>query len=339
MTIRSKQPRFPQLGGEGERYHVMNKAGEPKYSEAGQPETALRFGKMPDLGHEETFHFALSNFLHSVEQASPGELQSGQQWYPKVHEAVRKGIRGGGFLSGHSDKMLAGAGLVAAVSPNMDWEASNIHAFKELRSIKSSGWNTVMSAQEGESRRAKASQAAAKGVFTGMSVAQASLPNLRKAGRIIQGEDPNEVLNPRGAPKTFNFMHNIADPDDHRFATIDGRAFDTMTNRMRPWEVGRGISTANLTRGTSRYEHSRDVVIQAASNFGWSPSATQAVSWEHVKQGIERQSGARKQGPARLGQPYFHPHTGEAAAHILGSYRHLAFAQFQGVGGDDDGGS
>jgi hypothetical protein len=333
VPIRSSKGRenFPQLGGEGERYHIIDKKGRPKMTEAGNPDTAIRFGGMPNFHDPAVFEMALTNFTHSIASASKGEHASGSEWYPKVHEAVRKGIRGGHFLGGSPDKMLAGAGIVAAVSPNMDWERSNIHAFKELRGIDSGGWDTIMGAQKGEHARAVASRGAAREVVRGMSIGSAGIGSLQRAGRIIAGEDPEDVMDPRGGPKTHNFMHNIHDPSDARFATIDGRAFDTMTNRVRPWETGRGISSAALKRGTSRYEESRNVVIQAASNFGIHPSAAQAISWEHVKQGIERQGGTRTVGPNRLGQPYFDPHTGHPAAHDLSRHQHLAYSQFAGA--------
>ena len=90
---------------------------------------------------------AMQNFAHSIRTAHPEAVARGARWYPQVHEAVSKGIRGRGsrgFLSGSSDKVLAGAAIVAAVSPNMDWDTANIHAFDELKGLRSEHWYAIM---------------------------------------------------------------------------------------------------------------------------------------------------------------------------------------------------
>jgi hypothetical protein len=327
---------YPQLGGEAERHHVTSSVtGKPKYSEAGNPETALTFpGGQPNIGHPETFQIALSNFLHSVSTSPKRYRQTGEEWYPKVHEAVAHAVSGG-FLSGHSDPQWAGAGVVAAVSPGMDWERNNIHALTEIQRVTGRQWNEVLG--RSTARNALSPDDARKAYFGKTSISQATLPQLQKAGSIIHlGMDPHEALPFETSPKTHSFAHNIHDPSDVRFATVDGRAFDTMTNRVRPWEYsGRGINKADLkTPGLlSRYEHSRNVIIAAAHQMGIDPSSAQAISWEHVKQHIERagvtKAGTPRQtGPERLGQPYFHPETGVPAAHDLDPYRHLQFDQF-----------
>lgn len=329
--------RFPQLGGEGKRKHTVSaETGELKYEPSGRPETSIKFGKMPTFADDVTHRVAVTNLLHAYEGAhGTAAALSGKLWYPKVHEAVSKGVRTRGFLAGHEDRHLAGAGIVAAVSPNMDWERSNIDAFKELKSISSEGWKHIMAApsQHAEGGRSEKRLQAASDVVRGMSVSSASVSNLQKAGRIIHGEAVHEVLNPRTAPKTFNFAHNIHDPSNTDYVTIDGRAFDTLTNRARPWETGRGISSSHLKKGTSRYEHAADVFQGLGREVGAPSSEIQAVSWEHVKQNVERLGGTRKQGPERLGQPYFHPVTGEPSVHDISQHRHLLSSQFAAVPG------
>ena len=337
--LRSAAEKYPQLGSEAERYQVRSaKTGEPKYEASGWPETALRFSTMPDLGDPVIHRVALGNLAHAYEMASPESVASGKVWYPKVHEAVTKGIGGGrsAFLRGQSNRHLAGSGLVAAVSPNMDWERSNIDAFQELKSIKSHEWDRIMAApsQHEEGRGSRSGQRRmqeAKDVVAGMSISSASISNLQKAGRIIRGESVEDVLPPRSAPKTFSFAHNIHDPSDPRYTTIDGRAFDTLANRMHPWETGRGISSSQLKRGVSRYEHAANVFKTLGLGIGVNPSEVQAITWEGVKQDVERRGRTRKQGPERLGQPYFHPLTGEPVAHDISRHRHLLSSQFGGV--------
>jgi hypothetical protein len=125
-------------------------------------------------------------------------------------------------------------------------------------------------------------------------------------------DDPAEVLNPRTGPKTWAFFHNIADPSDGEFVTVDGRHADVIVNSMRPWQAARGLDTGGPN---SRYASYAAVTIDAARKLrrrkrfrGITPAQVQAVAWCHAK-AIE-QSGTttrglpRKQGPQRRGQEY-----------------------------------
>jgi len=310
---RAPRRSFPQLGGEGTQYQVTSRSGEPRFTDSGAPEMAWKF-PYADLHDPANQLVGASNFAHSIESASAEHVAEGKLWYPKVNEAVRKGISSRGFLSSADDKMLTGSAMVAAVSPNMDWESANIHAFKEIRSLKGHQWADIMAANTSDDHAsAKASQEAARSHLIGLSISRAPLPNVQKVGRLLQGEHPDRVLDPRGAPKTNRFMHNINDPTDNAFATVDGRANDTIYNRLMPWTTGRGISSANLARGTSRYEQAENIIRGVSNQFGLSSSEGQAISWVHMK--ALEQHGGRSQGPARTGQPYFDPRSGHPVLH------------------------
>lgn len=304
---------FPQLGGEGTLYQVTAKDGTPKFTDSGAPEMAWSF-PYANLHDPSVRLAAAGNFAHSIETASPEHVAEGKLWYPKVNQAVRKGVSTRGFLSGSKDKVLTGAAMVAAVSPNMDWENANIHAFQEIRSLTGQQWSEIMSANtKDDHAAAKASQESARTHLLGMSISRAPLANVQKVGRLLQGEHPEDVLDARSAPKTNRFMHNIADPEDDTFATVDGRANDTLYNRLIPWTSGRGISSANLKRGTSRYEEAESIIRDVSNAFGLHASEGQAVSWVHLK--ALEQEGNRRVGPDRVGQPYFDPHTGHPVLH------------------------
>lgn len=324
----SRRSNFPQIGGEGERYHVVARStGEPKYTAAGNPELAWKFPRAGMMQEGSPEHVAaVSNYMHSIRdaQASPETVRRGLEWYPKVHEAVSKSITGRGsrgFLSSQENRHLAGSGLVAALSPNMDWDAANIHALGEIRSLGGEQWKGI----ERGGRHARSA-------VEGLSIAKAPIANLQKAGRIVAGEHPEDVI-PRGsAPKTHSFMHNIHDPSDPNFVTIDARAYDTMTNRARPWEANRGIGgQPGAASPPKRYVGAHNVVVGTAQRLGLVPSEAQAISWEHTKYNIEqggttKRGTPRTQGPSRVGQPYFHPETGEHAihmGHLGGQFRHL----------------
>lgn len=222
------------------------------------------------------------------ERATPQEIHEGRLWYPKVHEAVAKGIRGTSLSPIH------GAGLVAAVSPNMDWDKRNIDAFGELNSLKERDWHEILN--KGNRSR-----------IQGMGINSASDANLAKAHRIMQGEHPDDVLPRASAPKTNSFAHNINLEPEH--VTIDGRAHDVAANRMQGWEQARGIQSAGLKTGKpTRYEHFEQAYHSAAAAHDLTGFEMQAVTWTRAKNeermGTTKSGQPRKQGPSRQGQSY-----------------------------------
>ena len=308
---------FPQLGAAPERHTVLERAtGLPKMTAAGNVATALRFPGGVNLGGGVERAVAMQNFAHSLRTADPESLRSGPEWYPKVNTAVAKGIGTGrgGFLRGASDRMLSGAGIVAAVSPNMDWEQDNIHAFSELKGLRSQHWNAIMGGSKQESADA----------VRGLSISKSPRKNLQKAGRLIAGEDPHTIIPGQTAPKTHAFMHNIADPSDPHHVTVDARVWDTMTNRQRPWEFNRLLTTRPRGEPETRYGQAQSVVQTVARHMDMDPSAAQATSWESVRRmeqsGTTLKGKPRKQGAHRTGQPYYHPVTGDPVPHMSGQF-------------------
>lgn len=235
--------------------------------------------------------------IASVYSATPDSVrQSGKEWYDRVHEATAKGIKGSSL------NIHQGAALVAAVSPQMDWDKRNIDALGELRHLNKSQWGDVLKGD--------------RSPLQGMSVSQSPTSGLLKAHRIMHGEeDPDTVLDRRTAPKTNSFMHNIAEPDKPGPVTIDGRAYDIANNRMQGWEQARGIGSAATKSGKkTRYEHFEDAYRGAAKAIEIQhgdkllPHQVQAATWEggkHLERSAPTKSGLpRKQGPTRVGQPY-----------------------------------
>ena len=257
-----------------------------------------------DLGNPRQFKAAVQN-IHNLYNATPEQVRNtGAQWYDRVNDAVSKGVRGRNMST------LQGAGLVAAVSPNMDWERNNIDAFKELAGLSSQDWAHIQKSASGGKRSSESKAATA-----GLGISTAPDGNLMKARRIMDGEDVESVLDRRGAPKTNSFMHNIAEPQANGFVTIDGRAHDVAANRLQPWTSGRGIGSANTKTGKkTRYEHFEDSYRTAARSIAEEhgvlhlPHQLQAIVWEGGKQiersGTTKSGKPRQKGVARLGQPY-----------------------------------
>jgi hypothetical protein len=225
---------------------------------------------------------------------------AGRQWYERVNEAVGKGIRRTPWT------MEQGAGVVAAVSPNMDWERNNINAFDEFKAMNENDWRII----EESSRSTNGRTAVAQDLLSGTSLSGAQDRSLMKARRILLGEPIEGVLRRQTGPKTNSFWQNIAYPDAPGPVTIDGRAHDIAINELHPWPTKRGISTAALPSGRkTRYEQFEDVYREAADEVGILPHEMQAVTWTHGKalehQGVTKKGQPRIQGVRRNRQGYF----------------------------------
>jgi hypothetical protein len=268
---------------------------------------------------------AQQNIENVVRDAPAETLHSGASWYGNVHEATAKGASDIGMPIKHA------AGVVAAVSPNMDWDKNNINAFGELHSLSGRQWQHVADSAAstrqaqiynhsrgyGKTHPLRAETGRtdeAKDALQGMSISASTDGGLLKAKRILDGEDPEDVLNRRTAPKTNSFMHNIAYPDVSGHVTIDGRAHDIAANRLQGWTENRGIGSAALTRGTSRYEHFEDAYRGATahinSDLGMNlhPHDVQAIAWTHAKtleRSVPTATGEQRlNGVQRTGQSY-----------------------------------
>ena len=245
-------------------------------------------------------------------------VEEGMGWYPAVHETVKAQAPDVGLTTSQ------GAGVVAAVSPNMDFDARNIKALGEIRNISPRLWDDI---HRSASRR-DATTGAVKPRLSGVkdelqevapSLAGAYDQSLVKAHRILQGQQVGDVLSMRTAPKTATFAQNIADPRSTG-VTVDGRSGDVVANIRRPWELNRGLESAQLPSGKeTRYESHDRAHVEAGKRLtaqdpryaGATPKDIQAILWLGAK-GIERsqptKSGApRVQGEKRQGQPYVTP--------------------------------
>jgi hypothetical protein len=258
------------------------------------------FDPDPNLNPDQ-FKHAVRN-LRNMYNATPTHLQeSGRNWYSDVHEATRKGIRG------TSMDMAHGAGLVAAVSPGMDWNSRNIGAFKELHSLKEHDYLDIASGDRSS--------------LAGMSVSQAGGDAIGKAHRIMLGEHPDDVLK---SNKVRSFYQNIAHPHQSGPVTIDGRAHDIAANRQQGWQSNRGISgnyddvkadgsgvpLANTRRYQAFAEAHRAASNAISEHEGRTlrPHDLQAVTWVGGKAqelAVPTKSGRpRVKGATRVGQPY-----------------------------------
>ena len=192
-------------------------------------------------------------------------------WYSATPDQVARGRRW--YATAHDlATMLAdgetrkGAGVIAALSANKRWSLNCTLAERAFKIGRPSG----------HTRDA-----------------------LRKAERIMCGEDPTDVL-PMGS-KTGHFFRCIADPSDPDAVVIDRHAHD----------VAVGETYGNRDRGLSvpsRYALLAHCYREAAQRLGELPSTVQAVTW--VVQ-TERQAGTATRGPIEAvevgGRTYYAP--------------------------------
>jgi hypothetical protein len=274
---------------------------------AAEPEVKHRAADFPrpDLTQPGQFRAAVRHVSNVHAAGTPEEHEHGRIWYPKVHDATAKGARQLGISHMHA------AGLVAALSPNMDFDRNNIGAFHEIAHMGSQQWDAIThSATATKNGPYHQRTQAAHDALRGTSLSVASDGALLKAHRILQGEHPDDVMPRRTNPKTNAFAHAIHDPEGSPHVTIDGRAHDIANNEMWPWTyTGRGISSAGLKSGKpTRYEAFEDTYRTAAKAADVHPNVMQARTWVTGKR-IEKQapskSGApRKVGVRRVRQPY-----------------------------------
>jgi hypothetical protein len=276
-------------------------------------------GKAFDVNRKQNpsaYRGAVQRVANMAVRSDDDTIEAGKLWYPEVNRATRRGSLEIGISARH------GAGIVAAVSPNMDFDNNNIHALSEVRGLGKSEWAMIHASAQENSRlpqKERKRNPEVRDMLNELapSIARAPDGNLVKAHRILMGEDPDNVLLRRTAPKTNSFFHNIADPTSDHAVTIDGRQADIIANQMRPWTwSGRGISSAGLTRGRSRYEDHEDVMRSAVKSAarmdprlqGVNAVDLQAITWLSGKQfelSTPTVSGkARVKGPTRQGQRY-----------------------------------
>lgn len=236
--------------------------------------------------------------LSNVFENTPDDIRDrGMTWYGNVHDAAQQAARDAGKTTRQA------AGVVAAVSPQMDWDNHNISAFDEISQLTPEHWAMIHGSAQGP-RRSDDVRGMLREVAPSLS--RASDRDLLKANRIWnEGVDPEAVLFRGQAPKTNTFFRNINAPHEDNGATVDGRHADLIVDSMRPWTQARNIQSADLVRGgRSRYERYSDATATAARRFGVLPHELQAVDWEMGK-AIERNfDPARKRGDQREGQSY-----------------------------------
>lgn len=94
--------------------------------------------------------------------------------------------------------------------------------------------------------------------------------NKRKAWRIVQGEDPLDLI---VAPKTRNFFLNVATPADPYPVTVDGHIFNAWTG------IRRQLNSAAMKGYTKSYDAVAEDIRQIGAERRIIPNVVQGILW------------------------------------------------------------
>lgn len=283
----------------------------------------MAFFDVNPIHNPDQFNNSVSRMTAHLRNANDDEVAEGLNWYKGVNSAVKAAVPDLGTLSQPMTESRA-AGIVGAVSPNMDFAKNNINALDEIRNLTPDHWEMIRRSSEGTAINAKGQSTKAKRIpevgdmlkEVAPSLATSTDSGLIKAHRLLLGDELENVLPRRTAPKTNSFARNILlDPS---VVTIDGRSADMISNKRIKWQAPRGINSAGLARGkSSRYEDHEEVIRQATSRATrLDPRLreagvkhayeAQAITWVRGKnEELRRPDGtSRKVGTPRVGQPY-----------------------------------
>lgn len=172
--------------------------------------------------------------LRHWQAATPAERADGLAWYARAESEARR------LGSTYELTTRHAAGIIAALSPRQRW-STNIAAAERVCAAAHAGL--------------------ANPPRVGLG------PNVAKAWRIANGEDPADVL---GGPKVRAFFANIT--GDHDAVTVDVWAS----------RAAYGRDDAPVPAGRT-YERLAENYRRAAALLGIPPRELQAAVWVHVR--------------------------------------------------------
>ena len=191
------------------------------------------------------------NILDCFERASNETVVEGGIWYPTAN-AIAEVVGGKLPQSGHAvlnsqhEKIVIGAGILSALSPQTNWEQNKEMAYHFAESLDKPNWCTDI--------------------------------NYNKAVNIVttshEGIDEERVSKILHGKKTTAFFNNIVNPfGENNLPTIDRHAISIYLGRRCTYkELVRGLDgTANKTISNA--------YIRASKLLESTPQLVQAVTW------------------------------------------------------------
>ena len=187
---------------------------------------------------------SVDNFQKVYDQATERDRQIAIGSYLKYHRLTAAIAAKHGFTS------TVGAAIFAALSPNNDYWGNLRDADKLLAAARA--WKGLED-------------------FTVSTYG----PNKRKAWAIAQGGAPDDLII---ALKTRNFFHNVDDPTDPNWVTIDGHMFNVFHGVRRPIQ-SKNNKNRVVKVSRSAYIEIASAVRTFAENYELLPCAMQGILW------------------------------------------------------------
>jgi len=181
----------------------------------------------------------IENVAAILDTADASEWRAGVSWYRTARRIAGVIGRSAGYRGPAA--YVVGAGVIAALSPSLDWDR-NVAAARGVVATRD---------RSGDARFQSAA-------------------NVAKAIRILDGESPLDVL---GGSKVRAFYRCILDPSDTAPVCIDRHAAAVA--------YGRSLTDADMSRavGGPRFELLADAYRAVGAARGLTPSAVQAITW------------------------------------------------------------
>ena len=205
------------------------------------------------------------NILDCFERASSETVVDGAVWYPTANgqaEGVGKRLDhyGQAVLESKHEKIVMGAGIISALSPQTNWEQNKKMAYYFAETLDKPNWCTDINYQK--ALAIVASPTAPFGLQT-----------------VILEEHIAKILHGK---KTTAFFRNIVNPfGQNNLPTIDRHAISIYLGRRCTYtELVRGLGgTANKTISNA--------YIKASKILECTPQVVQAITWVQWRKEIK----------------------------------------------------
>jgi hypothetical protein len=180
-----------------------------------------------------------ANLLMVYQEATARQVRDGRGWYRRANQIAT------GLAGEHGLETWQAAGILAALSPAVDWG----------RNVKDAA--TLCAASPGATLRLSTYGA-----------------NVAKAQRILAGEHPDAVL---GGRKVRAFYASIVDPRTSREVCVDRHAVAAALLEVGGVEVA--AAHARALEAVGAYDRIAAAYVDTADSLGIPPHAAQATVW------------------------------------------------------------
>ena len=178
------------------------------------------------------FKDAVKNILAILGHATAAEIADGKLWYSEANTFAND------LATKYGVSVEIAAGVISSLSPGVDWERNKAEAIQVLDGNKSHKFGTY-----GQ--------------------------NVRKAFEISKAGLHVNIAALFPSNKTFNFYHNIINPADANFVTIDRHALSVALGSVR---ADKSITNVEYRELAAAY-------CKAAKKANLLPCEVQSVTW------------------------------------------------------------